>query len=267
MNIRTAVPRRIERLKHNGVLIAAASGVGPVGRRAHRLKRAYGIDYRLFTEASKAHLHLLPSSLDLTGTFVDLGAHVGGWTSAIRACFPKASVLAVEPHPPTFQHVSERFAADPGIRVENVAVDSEPGSATFHVGSAEVFGSLLEFDPAMEQYYGLSARSVDEIMVRTTTLDRLVDTPVSVLKIDVQGAELRAFDGGERTLARTQAVIAEANLADHYQGGSTFASIYDALTRRGFAFWDMEPPYRDDTGRALWVDVAYVRADQIATSA
>ena len=109
-------------------------------------------------------------------------------------------MLAVEPAPrPTFQHVSERFAADPGIRVENVAVDSEPGSATFHVGSAEVFGSLLEFDPAMEQYYGLSARSVDEIMVRTTTLDRLVDTPSASSRSMSKGPNC-VVDGGERTL-------------------------------------------------------------------
>lgn len=259
MNPRTAISRRARSLRRDGELLAAACGLGPPGAIARKL-RAQGVPARRYETAVSAHLHLLPDWLELRGgLFVDLGAFVGGWTAAVLGAVPGASVLAVEPLPESFAGLTRRFAGEDRVRLENVAVDRQRGEAVFHLGREAVFGSLLEFDPAMRGLYGTSAETTGTITVPTAPLDDLVRGPVRVLKIDVQGAELQAFAGAERTLQRTDAVVAEALLAEHYRGGSTFASLYEALTSRGFVFWDMERPYRDPEGRALWVDVSFVR--------
>lgn len=266
MELPTAIRRRLRSAKRDVLIAAAKSGLGEPGHTAKRLQHAYGLPPEAFLEARVAMIDRLPAGLDLSGTFVDLGAHVGNWTGAVRACFPNAEIVAVEPYPPSYETVRRRFASDSRIRVENCALDRQSGEAVFHTGRAEVFGSLLEFDPGMESFYGQPATSTGQIMVATRTLDDVVRGPVSVLKIDVQGAELRVFEGGHRTLAQTQAVIAEGLFAEHYRNGSSFVDVYSALTQLGFVFWDLGEPYRDEHGRALWADMVFVRDPATARS-
>lgn len=222
--------------------------------------RAHGVRYRHYPAAHKARLHLLPVWIDLrAGLIVDLGANSGDWTAAALTAIPDAQVVTVEPYPPAYQRLVERFGTNSNVRLEACAIDATSGEAAFHVGAQDLFGSLLEFDPNMQRFYGDSAREAEEIKVRAMTLDDLVvGEPVSLLKMDVQGAELRVLAGGSLTLPATQAVLVESTLAEHYKGGSNFARVYDALTAEGFVVWDFAPPARSG-GQALWMDVAYVR--------
>lgn len=259
MDLRSAIRRRARGVKLDGELVAAGCGLGSRGAVARKL-RSQGVHIRNYHTAVSAHLHLLPAWLNLRdGLFVDLGAFVGNWTASVIRAVPGATAVVAEPFPESFETLRRRFSDDPRVRLENVAVDSRRGEAAFHVGRAAVFGSLLEFDPAMSDFYGSVAEASGTITVRTAPLDELVDGPVRVLKIDVQGAELKVLAGGEETLTRTDAVIVEGLLAEHYRGGSSFAALYQELTRREFALWDLDEPFRDAEGRALWLDAAFVR--------
>lgn len=230
-------------------------------REAAELRRRWGIPYAYAREAHQARLHLLPPSLDLrSGLIVDLGANAGDWTAAV-ARIDGVHVLAVEPFPSALQRLRQRFGSAQNVRLDGHAVSSTRGEARFHVAADDVFGSLLEADPELEGFYGSEARTIDTITVPTITLDDLVgEQAVSLMKIDVQGAELDVFDGGQRTLDRTQAILIEANFAPHYKGGSRFSEVDEALTARGFVLWDLTHAFRDGDGRMLWADALYVRA-------
>lgn len=210
----------------------------------------------------------MPAFVDLGhDLIVDLGANTGDWTADVLAAIPSARILAVEPYPVAHARLSQRFAEATTVRVEGRAVSSTIGDATFHVAARDVFGSLLRPEPELEAVYGPDARTTSSITVPTVTLDHLVGgEPVSLLKVDVQGAELDVFEGGRNTLASTQAVLIEVNFVSHYRGGSGFADVHDALGDFGFALWHITPPLRAPDGRMLWADAVYARPDSAESS-
>jgi FkbM family methyltransferase len=208
------------------------------------LRAMRGVSYRNAVKARRALVHLVPERIDLTaGLVVDLGANAGNWTAGV-VTIPHVRVLAVEPAPGLGDALAHRFRSFPNVRIDRRAVDATAGEAVFHVTGDSVFGSLLEPDAALDGFYASDTRVTTTVTVPTVTLDELIaGQPVSLLKIDVQGAELRVFAGGPHTLAHTQAVLVEANFAPHYR----------------FALWHLTPPTRAVDGRPLWADALYVR--------
>src|SRR5208283_3782771 len=81
--------------------------------------------------ASTEHDHVLGA---LTAdTIVDLGANRGQFALCARRLFPKARIFSFEPlHAPAavFRRV---FVADPNVRLFNVAIAGESGTASMHV--------------------------------------------------------------------------------------------------------------------------------------
>jgi FkbM family methyltransferase len=93
------------------------------------------------------------------------------------------------------------FRAAVEIRAE--AVGSAAATSSFSIGLGPE--NRLVRDGAASN--GTRLRTVDIV-----ALDEVVDGPVAVLKIDVEGEELAVLDGAERVLARDHpVVIVEAN--------------------------------------------------------
>ena len=92
----------------------------------------------------------------------------------------------------------------------------------------------------------------------TARLDDLVDAPVSVLKIDVQGNEAALLRGAERTLLQARAVLIEVTFVSHYDGDTTFPDLHRIMEDQGWALRAMTRPQHGSTGTALWADACYV---------
>jgi hypothetical protein len=93
-------------------------------------------------------------------------------------------------------------------------------------------------------------------VVPTTRLD---DVPVRgeriLLKLDLQGAELRAFSGAEKLLGRCAAVLCEVSLGEH----GTYEPIREFLGARGFreagTFNELQENGTVLEGDKLWVRI------------
>ena len=127
-----------------------------------------------------------------------------------------------------------------------------------NVTENSVFASVLTPHDAIAAEYVAGTRVTDVVEVPTARLDDLVDEPVSVLKIDVQGNEAALLRGAERTLRCTRAVLIEVTFVSHYAGDTTFPELHRMMADRGWALRAMTRPHRGATGTALWADVCYV---------
>jgi len=161
-------------------------------------------------------------------TVVDVGAHVGFFTQRFaRAVGDAGQVLAMEPEPTNYTRLCRRIArAGLGARVTacNVAAVEAPGDYFLRLNPHHPGDHQLASD-------GLKVvgRTVDEL-VATRTLP-----PVSVIKLDVQGAEARILAGAETTLQRYRpALLVEVDDQRLRGQGSSAPELLDSLAARGY---------------------------------
>jgi FkbM family methyltransferase len=159
---------------------------------------------RLSVVAGNLRIHRLLDRLVEPGTtVVDVGANIGYNTvHAARRTGPRGRVIAIEPTPDNLE-VLRRNVADSGctnVRIEPVAVGRAAGSRDLFVR-----GDVS----AVNSFFPVScyAHVTSVLPVPVVPLDELVDGDVSVVKIDVEGAEVEVLEGMTRLLAAPRVAL------------------------------------------------------------
>jgi len=140
------------------------------------------------------------------GTFVDVGANVGGYS--VRACKIGVRVIAVEPDPDNYRVLKLNLELNQctNAHVLNIAA-----------GNKEEARQLYKGDEGAPSGYTLEqGEDIREVKcsVETKPLDAAIppllsDEWVDLLKIDVEGFEVEVIKGASNLLKRTRYVIVE----------------------------------------------------------
>lgn len=133
----------------------------------------------------------------------------------------------------------------------------------FHISSNEGLSSSL-FKMKWHRALQPSISLGDEITVETKTLDSVIvdcgleSKNIQLLVLDLQGAELEALLGGQKTLNLVQAVHIEVSRVQLYESQPTFIQIHEFMTGRGFSL--VRHDLSDDiyAGDALYVREIYL---------
>jgi FkbM family methyltransferase len=133
------------------------------------------------------------------GLMVDVGANLGYFSLLWAAARPDNRVLSFEASPRNvafFQHNATLNNLESQIQVHSVAIGKEAGPSQFDLRSLEQTG-----------WGGFATRNPSyPIIVDVIRLDDILDTTaeVSLLKIDIEGADTWALMGCEELLRRRQ---------------------------------------------------------------
>jgi FkbM family methyltransferase len=174
--------------------------------------------------------------------FVDVGANIGYFTLlGARLVGPTGRVVAVEAHGGLFD-ILRRNVIINGYRqtVETVQVAawSAPARLKFHQRANYLANSslgpvgasgLADLGDTEEDVY-VDARPLDEILGAGRRVD--------VIKVDVEGAEVHAFQGLAQTLAANPAIVVlfEWSPEQLAQVGNTREELVDLLAGHGLGF-------------------------------
>lgn len=148
-------------------------------------------------------LHILRKVLREDSNCIDIGCHKGDILRMLLKYAPNGLHFAAEPIPELFKTLQKKFPQK-NVHLFPVALSNQPGRAMFN---------LVENDPA---YSGLKKRAyknnnpqIREIEVEINTLDQIIPehTPISLIKIDVEGAELDVLRGGVQTIKRNKPYV------------------------------------------------------------
>ncbi|HEX2819296.1 MAG TPA: FkbM family methyltransferase [Streptosporangiaceae bacterium] len=134
-------------------------------------------------------------------TAVDIGANLGYYTMlASRLVGPAGRVVAVEPNSENCRLLLlSKLLNDAGnAELLPVALDDHRGWSYFSTALG-TNGCLLDG--------GLAIADGRGFVVPTFTLDELVEGPVDLIKIDVEGAEFRVMSGARRIITAYRPVI------------------------------------------------------------
>jgi FkbM family methyltransferase len=135
---------------------------------------------------------------------VDLGANIGAFTVfAACAVGPSGRVIAVEPHAPHVRAIGRNLAANRGAAPVSVVCAAAWGTTGR--------GRLVR-DSSSESEWRIQP-DLDGPIPLTTLDDLTADLPgrVDLLKVDIEGGEVEAFRGADRTLERTDRVVVECH--------------------------------------------------------
>ena len=131
--------------------------------------------------------------LQANEVYVDAGAYDGDTIREFRGQlaalgYTHRSIIAIEPDPKNYRKL-ENFAqteALPGLKLLNVALSDHEG--------------FMHFDDKAGRSSALSQSG--RKLVMTNRLDDLVSEPITLLKMDVEGAEKLALEGSRRILQK-----------------------------------------------------------------
>jgi FkbM family methyltransferase len=181
-------------------------------------------------EAANAIEHLV----ELGGVVIDGGANVGGFAlTAASIVGPTGVVHAVEAAPATTELLRRNVAVNPRctIQVHELALADVEGELEF---------SALEAGSGISSLASTNDGSV--IRVRATTLDALTASlpRVDLVKLDLEGAELRALLGARRLLAEHRPALIIELEPDHLQRqGGSIGEIESLLRDAGYDAFDI----------------------------
>lgn len=191
---------------------------------------------------------LLAFTLNANSNCVDVGAHAGDILRQITRVAPEGKHLAIEPLPEQAAELVSRF---PDVDVRQCALAAESGTAEFtHVETNPQLSGLRD--------RGFAGETTGTFEVKLERLDDLLDPelPISLIKVDVEGAELGVFEGALRTLENWHPTV----VFEHGFGGSNFFGttsdqVYDLLVDQvGLRIFDIDGggPYSRAEFEALY---------------
>jgi FkbM family methyltransferase len=163
-------------------------------------------------------------------TIFDIG--VGYGTFPLYRAFPKAFYHLIDPARESLafmQKLSRRL----DCQIHALALGDRDGEAILEVRDDFQESTLLE------EVGPRNTRRVDRVaMRRFDTLFGPIERP-SLIKIDVQGAELMVLQGMTGRLAEVDALIVETSTIATVKGGPEVAAVVRFLEERGFALTDI----------------------------
>jgi FkbM family methyltransferase len=178
------------------------------GMRMYRntLRRPFEHDFRA--------LALFPDDED--ALFLDVGANRGQSTDAIRMHRPNARVELFEPNTLLCGKLQRMFAADSRIMVHDLGLGDEEVEAVLIIPVYKrwMFDGLGSFNQqeAAEwlrgrmYFYDEHRLTLQQVQSRIVRLDGLNLRPFFI-KLDIQGYEFKALQGGEQTLRKHEPVL------------------------------------------------------------
>ncbi|MCS7191951.1 MAG: FkbM family methyltransferase [Armatimonadetes bacterium] len=158
---------------------------------------------------------LLPSFVCLGSTVLDIGANIGYYTLlSSQLVGLKGLVVAVEPHPDNVRLLELNLRLN---RVENVKV--LPTAVSDEIGVTEMFVSR---GSNWHSLHPTERTNLGTISVPMTTIDEIVlqiGRPIDLIRMDIEGWEIKALQGAKETLKRDRpSIVMEIHPAYMQQG-------------------------------------------------
>lgn len=194
--------------------------------------RYIGRSLDVYGEWAESELDLLCQVLKPGDVVLDAGANIGTHTVALaKKVTSSGLVIAFEPQRLTFQMLCGNVALNAltNVLCQNVVVSDTPGSVI-----------IPTLDPTVEWNFGSlgSEGHQDGERVPALRIDDLKLGRCNLIKVDVEGAELRVLRGARATIAAHRPVLFVEN---NSEAGSP--AILRMLDKLGYGCWWHIPHY------------------------
>ena len=215
-----------------------------------KLLRFFGYEIQRHSSTShsvKEPFHHFRNLLDNSQPVVfDVGAYIGDTIEQFKSSFPESYIHAFEPFDESFSILKNRFQKTDKLFFNNIAVENRfSSSANMYITQNKGSSSLLQpTKDANEFWEGNPLSTQEKVKVKTTTIDSYcqkhnIET-IDILKIDVQGNELKVLQGADQMLKdrRVKLIFTEISIAPNYKGQSEIDEIIKFLRENKYKIFN-----------------------------
>lgn len=199
------------------------------------------------------------------GGIVDVGASHGRVSKKLMQIFPAAQIYAFEPHSMYKDRLLELADMQPNFHPYFYGLSDKKGSATLNITESPGNTSLLIPNARIQDMFPEESRVKQTIDIDIITLDEWnVDLrrSIEIIKLDIQGNELKALQGAEQTLRKSVSIVyTEIMFNPLYEGAALYSEIDLWLRAQGFILYNLYKPRMDKNGMLIWANAIFIRAD------
>ena len=183
----------------------------------------------------KVLLHLNKIEKDVY--FFDIGANIGLYTWEVQKKFPNNKIISFEPDPKNFEllKMTNSKIASSKVELQNFALSDISSEAEFLQDNLTSATGTLEKEetPWIEKYLKSPSK---KIIVYTIKMDEFVRSKKipSLIKLDVEGHELKVLHGAERTLHQSRPILIFESFPPNQEKVITF------LAKKGYQIYDAD---------------------------
>jgi len=192
----------------------------------------------------------------MPGPWVDGGCYKGEFIRTCKDLFPDRKIYGFEPIPKRAQQLRKAFK-NMGVQIHEKALGARDTTRALHILKANPYSSLLPPLPELTCALGERGTEAEQIEVQQVRLDRVLDGPPGLLKLDVQGSEAAALSGSAGFIMEIHGIILELSHTLRYKGQAPAHRLESRLRKLGFFCVDRvshkKMPARDDVWDALFV--------------
>jgi FkbM family methyltransferase len=200
-----------------------------------RLDPMDSLDISLFGRYEPFETSLVVEEVRPGMTIVDVGANIGYYTLLFgRLTGPTGDVYAFEPVPQNREILEENICAN---GLQNVIVIGRAAS-----DRSERCTFFLSKNNLGDHRMFAADEAREELEIQAVQIDKEIEGPVHVIKLDIQGSEHRALVGMERLLEKSPSVTLFTEFwpkGIHASGGSA-AEFLALLREHGFEIFHID---------------------------
>ncbi len=193
-------------------------------------------------------------------TFIDVGANKGDFSLlAARVVGPSGHVLAFEPAPENCRWIRKSIEVNgyQNVELHQLALADQSGEATLYLGRKSGWHTLVPDLPSRDKgSIRVTTRSLDDILVEVG-----MEEPIAMIKIDVEGAEMRVLQGARNTLRHNDRVVLAIDI--HPDLGVDAREVCSYLEGFGFRVFEERPPF--DRRANVWQSMESLVASRLGS--
>lgn len=180
----------------------------------------------IYIKENEVELLLLPFFVKNDSHFIDIGANRGLYCFYAEKVFGSNNIIAFEPIPSLCKLLSKLF---PLIQIEQIAVSDITGTSILKIPLQNSY--KVDTRSTLEQSSNDLSKGFEEISVKTITLDDYIEkrnpSKVSLVKIDVEGHEMKVILGAKNLLERDRPFLIVEIEQRHHQ--NDFVRVFDLI--------------------------------------
>jgi FkbM family methyltransferase len=174
-------------------------------------------------------------------TIIDIGANLGEWAVKVYPIFPDANYLLIDGNP-NVEPILEKLCNEaPNVRYRISLLSDEEKTETFYLPKNNPTCTGASIMREKTSHY--VDKNIAPLQLQAKTLDNTLSEEniddIDLLKLDVQGAELKVLKGGLKTLQKTKYCLLEVQFQEWNQDAPYSDEVVHFMRDQGYKLYDI----------------------------